>query len=500
MLMRLGRPQDALSRFDSALNAKPSTTAGSDGRIALLDAGLGAVQAMLALQRPQDALVRAKALLAQFPNEPEVKLWHGSALEALERYDEAETAYRETMDKAPKLFSGYVALSQLLFKRGRPEEAARVLSLASGLVEDSAEVRRMLGNSELVRSHIPEAVHQFEAALHFDPHDPGALFGLATAQRKSGAIDAAAATIDKLEKADPTFPGLALERGQILENRGEYVAAIEAYRKALAQRPNDSELKLRLGAALVTAGQVDEAENVLNQVLKERPTSAEAEHYLGRVLFARKETAQAAQRFERAVNFDTLKADYHLYLAWALLEQGNFGGALESVQRAIERDPNLGDARWILGRIQLRTGAVKDALVNFQAALRLKPGRVEALAAMGDAYDELRDYDQAIKSYRDALKRTPDNAEWWYRLGQLHLDKGHRDDARVALAEAVMRGDRLRDRPSWLAEAHRSYGDVLRESKRGAEAADHYRLFLELAPRGHPDRAEVEQLLYRTRR
>lgn len=500
MLMRLGRPQDALSRFDSALNAKPSTTAGVDGRIPLLDAGLGALQAMLALQRPQEALARATALLAQFPNDPEVKLWHGSSLEALERLDEAEADYRETMEKAPKLFSGYVALSQLLFRRGRPEEAARVLSLASGKVDDSAEVRRMLGNSELVRTHLPEAVHQFEAALHFDPNDPGALFGLATAQRKSGAIDAASATIDRLEKADPTFPGLALERGQIFENRGDYVAAIEAYRKALAQRPGDSELKLRLGAALVTAGQVDEAEGVLGQVLKERPTSAEAEHYLGRVLFARKETAQAAQRFERAVNFDTLRADYHLYLAWALLEQGNFGGALESVQKAIERDPNLGDARWILGRIQLRTGAVKDALVNFQAALRLKPGRVEALAAMGDAYDELRDLNQAIKSYQDALKRAPENAEWWYRMGQLHLDKGHRDDARVALAEAVMRGDRMRDRPSWLAEAHRAYGDVLRESKRAAEAADHYRLFLELAPLGHPDRAEIEQLLYQTRR
>jgi predicted Zn finger-like uncharacterized protein len=500
MLMRLGRPQDALSRFDSALHAKPSPSVGADGRIPMLDAGLGAVQAMLALQRPQEALARSTALLAQYATEPEVKLWHGYALEALERHDDAEASFRETIERAPKLFSGYVALSQLLFKRGRPEEAARVLSRATGQVDDSAEVRRMLGHSELTRQHLPEAVHQFEAALHFDPNDAGALFGLAVAQRKSGAMDAASATIDRLEKADPTFPGLALERGQIMENRGAYGDAIALYKKALAQRPNDSELKLRLGAALVTAGEVDEAEGVLDQVLKERPTSAEAEHYLGRVLFARKETAQAAQRFERAVNFDTLKPEYHMYLAWALLDQGNFGGALQSVQRSIERDPNSGDARWILGRIQLRTGAVKDALLNFQTALRLKPGRVEALAEMGEAYDELRDLTQAIESYKEALKRAPDNAEWWYRLGQLHLDKGHRDDARVALAEAVMRGDKLRDRPSWLADAHRTYGDVLRESKRGAEASDHYRLFLELAPLGHPDRAEIQNLLFQTKR
>ncbi|MDB4985102.1 MAG: O-GlcNAc transferase [Myxococcaceae bacterium] len=496
MLMRLGRPQDALSRFDSALSAKASAIRGNDGTIPLLEAGSGAVQALLALQRAQEALPRSTALLAQFPGEADVKLWHGHVLEALERFDEAEASFHEAIDQAPKQFSGYVALSQLLFARGRPEEAARTLSIAAGQVKDSAEVRRMLGNSELARNHLPEAIQQFEAALRFDANDPGALYGLVVAQRKTGENDRASVTLERLAKADPTFPGLALERGQILENRGEYVAATAAYREALAQRPTDSELKLRLGAALVTAGQIDEAESVLNQVIKERPTSAEAEHYLGRILFARHETAQAAQRFERAVNFDNLKAEYHLYLAWALVEQGNYGGALESVQRAIQRDPNLGDARWILGRIQLRTGAVRDALANFQAALRLKPGRVEALANIGDAYDELRESSQAIKSYQEAVKRVPDNAEWWYRLGQLELDKGRREEARAALGEAVLRADKLRERPSWLAEAHRAYGDVLREAHRNAEAAEHYRLFLELAPLGHPDRAEIEQLLY----
>ena len=499
MLMRLGRPQDALSRFDSALSARPSDKPDARGRIPMLEAGSGAIQALLALQRPKEALSRSSSLLPQFPNEPEVKLWHGHVLMALERWDEAEAVFRETVEKAPKLFAGYVGLSQLLFKRNRPEEAARALSLATGRVDDSAEVRRMLGNSELARNHLPEAIHQFEAALHFNPNDAGALFGLVVAQRKSGAMDAAEKALDQLEKVDPTFPGLALERGQLFENRGAYDRAIALYRSALEQRPSDTELKLRLGAALVTGGQVDEAEAVLSQVIKERPNSAEAEHYLGRVLFARKETAQAAQRFERAVNNDMLKAEYHMYLAWALLEQGNFGGALTSVQKAIERDPNLGDARWLLGRIQLRTGAVRDALVNFQAALRLKPSRVEALANMGDAYDELRDSAQAIKSYQDALKRAPEHGEWWYRLGQLQLDKGRRDEARVALSEAVMRGDRARERPSWLADAHRLYGDVLRESKRGPEASDHYKLFLELAPLGHPDRPEIEQLLYQTR-
>ncbi|MET0285083.1 MAG: tetratricopeptide repeat protein [Polyangiales bacterium] len=500
MAMRLGRPQEALSRFDSALNAKPSDQPGLDGKVPALEAGVGAIEAMLALGRAEEAVPRANVLLAKAPQDAEVQLWHGHVMEALERWEDAEGDFRGVIEKSPKVFDGYVALSQLLFKRSRPEEAARVLSQATSKVKDSAEVRRMLGNSELTRIHLPEAIKQFEAALKFDAKDPGALYGLVIAQRKSAQLDAADATLDRLQAADPLFPGLSLERGQLMETRGKYEEAAELYRKALATRPNDSDLKLRLGAALVTAGKIDEAEGVIEQVLKERPASAEAEHYLGRVLFARKETALAVQRFERSVNFDMRVAEYHMYLAWALLEQGDYGSAMESVQRAIKLDPNLGDARWILGRIQLRTGAVKDALVNLQAALRLKPGRVEALANIGDAHDELRDLSDAIKSYQEAVKRAPDNAEWWYRLGQLQLDKGQREPARASLAEAVLRGDKLTDpRPSWLAEAHRAYGDVLRESKRNNEATEHYKLFLEMAPLGHPDRNEIEQLVYQLR-
>jgi tetratricopeptide (TPR) repeat protein len=495
MLMRMARARDALSRFESALSAHPSDTPDATGKVPVVEASVGAVQALLILERASEALPRIAALSEQYKDHPEVALWLGHTYEALEKWNEAEAAFRRVVQLSPDSFAGYVALSQLLFKRDRPEEGARVLAEATGKVKDSAEVRRMLGHSELTRNHLPEAIHHFEAALRFDAKDAGALLGLTTAQRKSGNLTGAEKSLAQLEKVDPTFAGLSLERGQLLEARGDYSGAANAYRAALEARPHDVDLKLRLGAALVTAGRLEEAEAILPEVLKERPTSAEAEHFVGRLLFAKKETAQAVQHFERSIAFDALRADYHLYLAWAYLDQGNLGAALTSVNKALERDPNLGDARWILGRIQLRTGAVKDAVQNFQLTLKLKPGRVEALANMGDAYDQLRDLSSAIRAYQEAVRQQPENGDWWFRLGTLHLDKGSRDEARVALAEAVLRGDRLIEKPSWLADAHRLYGDVLRESGRVGEALDHYRTFMQLAPPGHPDRGEIERII-----
>ncbi len=495
MLMRLARPRDAYARFDSAFSAKPSDKPDMLKRIPIVEATVGSAQALLALERPQEALTRLQPLLTTFKDNAEIHLWLGHAQQALEKNDLAEASFRKSIELSPNSFSGYVALSQLLFKTERPEEAARTLSEATGRVEDSAEVRRMLGYSELNRHHLPEALHHFEAALRFDPRDSTALFGLATSQRKSGDLDKAQVSLDRLEKLDPGHPGLPLERGQLCEARADYTAAVDAYRKALKDRPNDTDLKLRLGAALVTAGNVDEADGILKEVLRDRPTSAEAEHYVGRVLFARNDTAQAVQRFERAVNFEPLRADFHLFLGWAQLEQNNLSGALESINKSIERDPSLGDAYWLLGRIELRTGAVKDALDHFQRALKLKPGRYEAFAAMGDAYDQLRLLPEAVEAYSQAVKAVPENGEWWYRLGSLELDRGNRAQARVALSEAVLRADRLFKKPPWAPEAHRLYADVLREDKRLGEALEHYRTYLSLAPAGARDRNEIEALV-----
>jgi tetratricopeptide (TPR) repeat protein len=495
MLMQLGRTRDALTRFESALSAKPSDTPDMLGRVPSVQATVGAAQAMLPLERAQDALKRVESMLAKFPGHPELLLWKGHALEALEKHEPAEAAFKAAIEAAPTTFSGYVALSQLLFKLNRAEEAARLLSEATGKVEDSAEVRRMLGYSELNRHHLPEAKHHFEAAMRFDPRDGGALFGLATAQRKTGALDAAAATLDRLAAVDASHPGLAVERGQLHEARGDYPAAVAAYRKAIEERPGDTDLKLRLGAALVTAGQVDEADGLLREVLKDRPTSAEAEHYVGRVLFARNDTAQAVQRFERAVSFDPTRPDFYLYLAWASYEQGNLSGALESVKKALDRDPALGDAWWILARIELRTGAVQDALEHLQRTLKLKPGRHEALADMGEVYDQLRKLDEAVAAYEQAVKAVPENGEWWYRLGSLELDRGRRTQARVAISESVLRGDRLLQKPMWVAEAHRLYAEILREENREGEALEHYRMYLTVAPSNARDRAEIERIV-----
>ena len=184
-----------------------------------------------------------------------------------------------------------------------------------------------------------------------------------------------------------------------------------------------------------------------------------------------------------------------MYLAWALLDSGNLGRALQEVQAAIERDPSLGDAYWIRGVVRLRTGAVQDALNDLTRATQLRPARFEAFAAIGECYDQLRRLPDAMRAYQRALEGNGQNGEWWYKLGRLQMDSDARRDAEQSLARAVLLGEAMPNRPGWLADAHRIYGDALRLGGNRPVAIEHYRRYLEIAPPSAIDRPDVRRAL-----
>ena len=486
------RFRDALGRFEAAQQAAAAddVTPGST-RTAVADAKLGAARCMLALERTQDAAQILNALATERPDDVEVLIARGQAEHALEQDDAAEQTFRHAIELSPDSFAGYLALAQLDFARDDADAAATILAQARQHVPETAQVRRMIGESELAREHLPEAAVEFRAALALDAHDTGALFGLAVASRRDGHLAAAEQNLTRLAQEDASYPGLALERGRLFEARGQADRAVASYTRAMAEHPDDVDLMLRLGAAQVAAGQIDDAAAMLRRVLAVRRDSPEAIHFMGRVDYARGHLPQALEHFAHAVQLDPGRGEYHLWLARVALDQNDLGKANEEVGLALERDSSLGDAYWVRGRTRLRAGMVQDALLDLARALELSPGRVDAYADRGDCYDELGDRASAIREYERAIALDASHGRWWYRLGRLRVDAGRQAEARSALVHAVTLGDAETRAPAWLADAHRLTGDLMRGSDR-ARALAHYRRYLELAPPSAIDRADVQ--------
>lgn len=105
---------------------------------------------------------------------------------------------------------------------------------------------------------------------------------------------------------NPTDANTMLILANILQNRGEYPAAISWYEKAVALKPEDVEARLAFGKALASYGQTYDAEAQYKKALEYNNRNAKAEYYLGE-LYDRSNpprTEEAKIHYARASEFE----------------------------------------------------------------------------------------------------------------------------------------------------------------------------------------------------
>ena len=461
----------------------------------VVDAKLGAAEALLAMDKAADAQKLLADLKTPEPVSAEVELWQGMVAEGLGHSEEAVGHFRNAISLEPGAFRAYMALAQHYRSTKRPGEAVGVLVEAQQNVEITAEVRRVLGWAELERNRADDAIKQFVQALEMEPRDSASQFGLAVAYRRKGMLEEAGVELEKVRELDAKFPALALEKGRLAEATGDMDGAVVSYREALEESPKDASLKSRLGAVLVLTGQLDEGEKLLLEVIEAQPYSAEAEHYLGRIELERGQTEPARQHFLRAARLESDSGLYRMYVAWVALESNEMTTALRELDTALKLDPTLGDAYWLRARIRIRAGVVRDALGDLRKAIELNPDRVDAWAAMGECHYQLGQMKEAIVDFEKAVAGDPERGYWWYRLGRLQLDEGRRAQALTSLSTATSLGGEDSARKAWVADAHRLAGDIYYAQKKRQDALVQYGRYLELADRDAIDRADVQRKL-----
>jgi tetratricopeptide (TPR) repeat protein len=105
---------------------------------------------------------------------------------------------------------------------------------------------------------------------------------------------------------NPNDVNTMLVLANVLQNRGDYPAAIVWYEKAVGLKPEDIEARLAFGKALASYGQNFDAEAQYKKVLEIAPRNARAEYYLGE-LYDRwnpPRTEEAKIHYARASEFE----------------------------------------------------------------------------------------------------------------------------------------------------------------------------------------------------
>ncbi|MGH7669901.1 MAG: tetratricopeptide repeat protein [Gemmatimonadaceae bacterium] len=187
--------------------------------------------------------------------------------------------------------------------------------------------------------------------------------------------------------ADHIGASTFIEKGWSRLSLGEYAAAEEALRKAIALSPDDPQSQALLGWALMLQEKYDDALLTFQRVLTREPLNAVARINVG----------------------------------YICLKKGIFGESIEHLSKAIRlnNDPKATlYAHLYLGLVYLERDMFEDAQTFFQKALALGPNLIEAYFELGRAYWFNGQRDAAMQKWRDGFTANKFNP-WGKRCAEV---------------------------------------------------------------------------------
>jgi tetratricopeptide (TPR) repeat protein len=325
----------------------------------------------------------------------------------------ASVSFERALRLAPDDVPTMIWLAEDALDQGRPDAAEQLLAKALSLQPRSAAVHYGLGRAALARKDYARAAQSLDQALALDNKASIIHYSLAMAYRGLGDHRLAESHLqqrgalplqpDPLKKALDEMLNSALtyeKNADVAGNRGEWAAAAEYLKKAVALAP----------------------------------TRASPRHKLGTALFYLKDRRGAFEQFQEAVRLSPNFAAAHYALGVMHEETGQHHQAIESYTTALEADPASIDARLGLANELRRSGQPRASLSEYERLLRIDPGLAKARFGYAVALIRLNRYREARDRLVEAMNRYPNEPSFARAAARLFAaapDDGVRDGQRA---------------------------------------------------------------------
>ncbi len=185
------------------------------------------------------------------------------------------------------------------------------------------------------------------------------------------------------------------DRAWNLAERGESLAAIAEWRKALEISPEDAKAHNNLGTVLWRTGAHDQAVTQYLKALELKPDYPEASNNVG----------------------------------VAFVHQGKWEEAITHFRKALERYPDSADLHNNLGRACFGKGDIGDAIEHWSKAVRLNPGSADAHNNLGTGFFRVQKWDKAIEHWQKAVEISPGFLHARFNLGEALCARGRTEEA-----------------------------------------------------------------------
>jgi tetratricopeptide (TPR) repeat protein len=159
----------------------------------------------------------------------------GEADLALERWDDAVTAFNEVLTKKADSLPALVGLGRAQTAKGSADDAITTLEKAVKLDAKDVAARRSLGEARTAKGDLEKAKADLQAAIKLDPKDALSSRSLVDVHLRAEKFDWALSEADRFAKLAPDHPMGHFLRGLVLDRQAKDKDAIEAYEKAISK-------------------------------------------------------------------------------------------------------------------------------------------------------------------------------------------------------------------------------------------------------------------------
>jgi tetratricopeptide (TPR) repeat protein len=249
----------------------------------------------------------------------------------------------------------------------------------------------------------------------------------------------------------------AYARAVRLEEQGNHAAALALLWEAAGLAPREAEIQNRLGEALDRMGALDAAIDAFRRALAVKPDFRKASSNLILTLVKAGRGPEAASRARAIVAANPGDPNAHFTLGLALAEQ-DVSGAIAVFRRVLELAPRHALARYNLAQVLKRADRAAEAIDELRKAIAIEP-RAEAYYTLGVIHWQQGDLERAVAALREAIAADSRYAEAHFTLGTVLAARGESNAAADALRRAIALRPDLWSAHYTLARVLRSAGD-----------------------------------------
>ena len=211
--------------------------------------------------RPAEAIPYLEKVQSWFPRaNVDAAYILGIAYIQTKDYPHARTAFARMFDVPPDSASAYLFTARMLLRQEFDPVAEEYAQKAVTLDPKLPLAHYLLGELNLYKSRVPEAIAEFEKELVLNPANAATYYKLADAYSRVQKYDDAERLLQRSIWLDATSTGPYILMGKVLQKKGELELAVRALQRAISMDPNNSIPHHLLGQTYRDMGKKEEAE------------------------------------------------------------------------------------------------------------------------------------------------------------------------------------------------------------------------------------------------